>query len=185
MAHTYTKLLTHFIFSTKDRAPNLHPSARAELFPYMLGILRNIDTTVLALNGSADHVHLLAASPPILSIAEAMRVLKANSSRTGQTSVDWCEAASLGRKATPPSASAHRTCPLWRSTSRGRRNITARSRFRRSSSSFSRSTVSITMSDTSGRDCAAPDGAASSRLARFPSAHALGYRDVAPGGATP
>ncbi|HKS97259.1 MAG TPA: IS200/IS605 family transposase [Terriglobia bacterium] len=81
MAHTYTKLLAHFIFSTKDRAPNLHPSARAELFPYMLGILRNIDTTVLALNGSADHVHLLAALPPILSVAEAMRVLKANSSR--------------------------------------------------------------------------------------------------------
>jgi REP-associated tyrosine transposase len=81
MAHTYTKLLTHFIFSTKDRAPNLQPSVKAELFPYMFGILKNIQVTVLALNGSLDHVHLLAGLPPTLSVAEATRVLKANSSR--------------------------------------------------------------------------------------------------------
>lgn len=81
MAHTYTKLLTHFIFSTKERSPSLRPSVRADLFPYMFGILKNVQVAVLALNGSLDHVHLLAGLPPTLSVAETMRVLKANSSR--------------------------------------------------------------------------------------------------------
>src|SRR5262245_45042802 len=40
MAHTFTNLLTHIIYSTKDRMPTLEPDLKQRLFPYMGGILR-------------------------------------------------------------------------------------------------------------------------------------------------
>lgn len=81
MAHTFTNLLTHAIFSTKDRAPFINAELKEQLFPYMIGILRELKAKTLAINGVEDHVHLLFALPPSLSIADAMRVLKTNSSR--------------------------------------------------------------------------------------------------------
>lgn len=81
MAHTFTNMLTHAVFSTKDRAPLLNAELTEKLFPYMIGILRELKAKTLAINGVADHVHLLFVLPPSLSIADAMRILKTNSSR--------------------------------------------------------------------------------------------------------
>jgi REP element-mobilizing transposase RayT len=81
MAHTFTNMLTHAIFSTKDRAPLLDPEMTVKLFPYMIGILRELKASTLAINGVTDHIHLLFVSPPSLSVADVMRILKTNSSR--------------------------------------------------------------------------------------------------------
>ena len=81
MAHTFTNLLTHVIFGTKDRTSSIDAELKPQLFAYMGGIVREYDSTALMVNGTADHVHLLLRLPPSVSIAEAMRVLKANSSR--------------------------------------------------------------------------------------------------------
>src|SRR5712671_5961760 len=35
MAHTYTNLLTHMIFRTKDREPTLGPELKRRFFPYI------------------------------------------------------------------------------------------------------------------------------------------------------
>jgi hypothetical protein len=37
MAHTFTNLLTHVIFSTKDRLPLLTPDLREDMLAYMGG----------------------------------------------------------------------------------------------------------------------------------------------------
>ena len=71
----------HVIFSTKDRAPDLSPEFAPRLFPYMGGILRECKGTALIINGPADHVHLLLSIPATVSVADMLRVLKANSSR--------------------------------------------------------------------------------------------------------
>ena|SRR5215216_5354102 len=81
MAHTYTNLLAHVIFSTKARAPLIDPELKPQLFPYMIGIIRELGGRTLAINGLTDHIHLLMALPPAVSVADAMRVLKTNSSR--------------------------------------------------------------------------------------------------------
>jgi putative transposase len=81
MAHTYANLLTHVIFSTKDRCGFIAADLGRLLFPYMGGIIRELNGTALAINGLTDHVHLLLALPPNLALSEAMRVLKTNSSR--------------------------------------------------------------------------------------------------------
>ena len=81
MAHTYTKLLIHALFSTKERLPLLNAERRNELFPYMRGILENLGTKQVCINGPKDHVPLLFLLPPRLSLADVMEKLKANSSK--------------------------------------------------------------------------------------------------------
>jgi REP element-mobilizing transposase RayT len=81
MAHTYTNLLTHIIFSAKDRAPLIDAELKPKLFSYMGGIIREMRGTALIINGTTDHLHLLVGLPPTLSLSEAMRVLKTNSSK--------------------------------------------------------------------------------------------------------
>ncbi|HEV8131348.1 MAG TPA: IS200/IS605 family transposase, partial [Acidobacteriota bacterium] len=80
MAHTFTNLLTHAIFSTKDRRPSIRPEIKPELYAYMGGIIRNLKGKPLLINGMVDHVHLLFDLPPSICISEALRIIKANSS---------------------------------------------------------------------------------------------------------
>jgi REP element-mobilizing transposase RayT len=80
MAHTFTNLLTHAIFSTKDRRPSIRPEIRPELYAYMGGIIRNLKGKALLINGMVDHVHLLFDLPASICISEALRIIKANSS---------------------------------------------------------------------------------------------------------
>ena len=80
MAHTFTHLLTHIIFSTKDRRPLLDAGLKARLFPYLGGIIRAHDGKALIINGPADHVHILASLAAKHSLSDLMRELKADSS---------------------------------------------------------------------------------------------------------
>ena len=81
MGHTYASLLSHCIFSTKDRQPQITPKLAPELFAYMGGIVRSLNGVALLINGVPDHVHMLVSLPPTLAMADAMRLVKANSSK--------------------------------------------------------------------------------------------------------
>lgn len=80
MSRTFTNLLTHIIFSTKDREPLVVPEVKAELYAYLGGLTRELKGKAYGINGTADHVHVLVALPPVVSISEAMRFIKSNSS---------------------------------------------------------------------------------------------------------
>ncbi|HET9492992.1 MAG TPA: IS200/IS605 family transposase [Chloroflexia bacterium] len=81
MTHTFTHLVTHVIFATKERTPLIRPDMKEDLHAYMGGIVREMGGKAIIINGMPDHVHLLIYLPPTVAIAEAVRVLKANSSR--------------------------------------------------------------------------------------------------------
>jgi putative transposase len=81
MAHTFTNLLTHIIFSTKDRAPYIDAELKPEIHAYLGGMVREIKGKAYIINGTADHVHLLVSLPPTIALSEAMKIIKANSSR--------------------------------------------------------------------------------------------------------
>jgi len=80
MAHTFADLLTHVIFSTKDREPFVTPDIRPDLLAYMGGIVRNLHGKMIDSNARPDHIHCLLSLPPILAVADALRLLKTNSS---------------------------------------------------------------------------------------------------------
>jgi putative transposase len=81
VGHTYTNLNYHIVFSTKDRLPLLIPQIQERVYKYMGGIVRDLDGTVLAAGGIADHVHLLCRLRTSVSLAEVMRQIKGSSSR--------------------------------------------------------------------------------------------------------
>ena len=81
MAHTFTNLLCHVIFSTKDRLPQIDADLRPRLMAYLGGIVRELNATPVIANGPDDHVHLLVGVPATLAVADLVRVVKANSSR--------------------------------------------------------------------------------------------------------
>ena len=81
MPHTYTNVLVHLIFSTKDRQPCIDAGLRSRLFAYLGGVLRDIGATPMIVNGMEDHAHLLAGIPAARSVAEVVRTVKSNSSK--------------------------------------------------------------------------------------------------------
>lgn len=90
----YTNLLTHLVFSTKDRRPFLHDGIRPRVHQYLGGILRNIKGKAITVGGVEDHVHLLIESPPTLAISNAVRLIKSNSSKwiheeLGEAAFHW------------------------------------------------------------------------------------------------
>src|SRR5262249_51016443 len=80
MSHTFTNILIHAIFSTKDRLPLLRPDAREEIFRYLGGAVNALGGQSLLVNGTSDHVHMLFEQPRTLSIADLMAKVKSNSS---------------------------------------------------------------------------------------------------------
>jgi putative transposase len=81
MAHTFSRLHIHIIFSTKDRRKMIPKDLQPRLWAYLAGICKNHDMIALAASGTENHVHILLHLPPKLALAEAVRVLKANSSK--------------------------------------------------------------------------------------------------------
>ena len=80
IAHPFANLLTHVIFSTKDREAWITPDLRMNLLPYMGGIVRNLHGKAIESNARPDHFHALLSLPPALAVADTLRVLKTNSS---------------------------------------------------------------------------------------------------------
>ena len=79
MGHTYSNLLVHVVFSTKERRNQLNKSMRPELYKYLCGIAHNEGFRIIKVNGVEDHVHLLMSLKTTMASADVIRVLKANS----------------------------------------------------------------------------------------------------------
>jgi putative transposase len=80
MSRTFSSLAIHLVFRTLRHEPSILSGTRIPLHKYLYGIARNLDCETLAINGTADHVHLLVEVPPRLAIAELVRTIKCNSS---------------------------------------------------------------------------------------------------------
>jgi putative transposase len=81
MSHTYTNLLTHVIFSTKDREPLITAAFHDDLLAYLGGIVRELGGALRAAHARPDHVHLLCSLPPTMATSDVLRLVKTNSSR--------------------------------------------------------------------------------------------------------
>ena len=80
MSASYCNLLYHIIFSTKNREPWLTQELRSRAHQYLGGAIRDERGIAMAINGTADHVHILAKLRQDKAIAKLIGELKANSS---------------------------------------------------------------------------------------------------------
>jgi REP element-mobilizing transposase RayT len=76
MAQTLVCLMTHVIFSTKNREPLITPEIEPELFAYIGGILKNNESRRLDAGGTADHVHLLMSQSKSVALSALMKDVK-------------------------------------------------------------------------------------------------------------
>ncbi|HMM80702.1 MAG TPA: IS200/IS605 family transposase [Pyrinomonadaceae bacterium] len=80
MGQSYTNLLYHIAFATKDRQPLIVGERRERLYEYLGGIIRNLGGISLGINGMPDHMHVLAKLRPDRALSDMLRDVKANSS---------------------------------------------------------------------------------------------------------
>jgi REP element-mobilizing transposase RayT len=78
MPDSYTNLLYHIVFSTKERRPLITPEYEVRLYDYVGGMVRKAGGISLELNGTSDHIHLLAKLRPDRALSDVLRDLKAN-----------------------------------------------------------------------------------------------------------
>ena len=81
MATTFTNLLYHIVFSTKERDPMITQDIRERLYEYMGGIIRGEGGVLLEIGGVPDHVHLLAKLKADKAVSDMLRLIKSNSSK--------------------------------------------------------------------------------------------------------
>src|SRR5437764_14629170 len=80
MSDSYTNLLYNIVFSTKDRRPLITLEYEPRLYDYIGGTIRSLGGICLELNGTQDHIHLLAKLRPDRAVSDLLRDLKANAS---------------------------------------------------------------------------------------------------------
>ena len=91
MAHTYTSVYIHCVFSTKERRPLIPATRTAELYAYLGGIARSEGLTLIAAGGTANHIHLLLVMSAVCSLAHAVQKLKGSSSKWMGSGFSWQE----------------------------------------------------------------------------------------------
>ncbi|MCE5185392.1 MAG: IS200/IS605 family transposase [Planctomycetaceae bacterium] len=78
---TYTQLIYHIVFSTKNRQNTLNYERHEEFFKYVWGILKNKGCHLYRINGHTDHIHILTSLHASIAIADLMKDIKMATSK--------------------------------------------------------------------------------------------------------
>lgn len=76
MPHTYTKLLFHIVFSTKEQYGFITEDKRTRIYEYICGTIRGLGGICIEIGGVEDHVHILVALKPTTSVSKLIQDLK-------------------------------------------------------------------------------------------------------------
>ena len=79
--HSVTKLVAHLVFTTKYRRKLIDGYMIEQLREAFMSACEKLECDLIEMDGEDDHVHLLIAYPPKLSISVMVNNLKATSSR--------------------------------------------------------------------------------------------------------
>lgn len=81
MANTYSQIYVQVVFAVDGRESLISATWKEELFRYITGIVKNNGQKLLAINGVADHIHILLNIQPNIALSDLVRVIKSNSSK--------------------------------------------------------------------------------------------------------
>jgi len=81
MPNTFSNLLFHIVFSTKERRKLLSKDVRDRLYPYISGIANKNNFKILVIGGVDDHIHILLSLRPDLPVSKALQFIKGASSK--------------------------------------------------------------------------------------------------------
>jgi putative transposase len=81
MGQSLSNILTHIIFSTKNRLPLIHDRIDLRLHGYIRVICKDHECPLLQIGGVADHIHLLVNLSRKLSVSKFVNEIKSHSSK--------------------------------------------------------------------------------------------------------
>jgi REP element-mobilizing transposase RayT len=81
MGQSLSQLYVHLTFGTKNRYPFIKPEIEDRLHSYIAGILKNLDSPVLAINSVPDHIHILFRLSKNYTLAKVVEDVKKQSSK--------------------------------------------------------------------------------------------------------
>jgi len=79
MANTFSQIYIQTVFAVENRQSLITPAFKEDLYRYITGIVRNQGQKLIAINGVADHVHLLIGLKPAMALADLVREIKSDS----------------------------------------------------------------------------------------------------------
>lgn len=77
----FYRCIYHIIWATKHRADLIEPIHEAVLFSFLERKSLELGCELLAVNGTANHIHLAMVIPPALAAADVIGQLKGSSAR--------------------------------------------------------------------------------------------------------
>ena len=81
MPQSLSQLYVHLVFSTRERARLIHSDVQPRLHAYIAGALAAENCPVLIVGGMPDHVHILLRLSRTLSVSDAVKTAKVESSK--------------------------------------------------------------------------------------------------------
>ena len=80
MANTYTQLYIHYVFAVWNRLSMINHEWESELYKYITGVVNEQGHKLYAINGVADHIHVLVSMSPKQAPSDLMYHVKRCSS---------------------------------------------------------------------------------------------------------
>ena len=78
---TFTKLSYHVVFGTKFRRKTIQSDFSERMYEFIGGIIRRQKGVLFEIGGIEDHIHILLSISPTIAVSDAVRELKAASSK--------------------------------------------------------------------------------------------------------
>jgi putative transposase len=79
MANTFSQIYIQTVFAVSNRQSLIKPRFKEELYKYITGIVKNQGQKPIAINGVADHLHMLIGLRPAKALADLIQEVKADS----------------------------------------------------------------------------------------------------------
>lgn len=73
---SFWRTFYHVVWATKNREPLITSSIEPRLYAYIIHKAAELGVFVYAINGEADHVHLIVTIPPHVSVSDLVKHLK-------------------------------------------------------------------------------------------------------------
>ena len=73
---TYTQILYHITFATKQRKPALKKENRSRLYKFTWGLLQKKNCHLYRINGVEDHLHIATHIHPTISLSDLVKDIK-------------------------------------------------------------------------------------------------------------
>ncbi len=73
---TFSQIYIQIVFAVKCRKSLINPNWEEELFKYITGVVQNKGQKMLAINGTANHIHIFIGMRPSCRLSDLVREIK-------------------------------------------------------------------------------------------------------------